>query len=327
MGAFRRVAQRRRGARALLAVVGGVAGLSGARRHAIEIGTVAIERVGGVERRGRLRRQRLRIAGPEADDGERAAQDRFSQPGTRITEKYGATSSRLSFERHGDRVRRGAALDIDGARQPPGAGEHAANLFEMAAELHHHGGIGIQQAPLKLGLRQCRRQHDEHIVALRDRRAGQRPAAGHRGDAGHDLGPVARREAHMQMHVGAVEQRIALAENGDGAAGIEMARHGGGGVVVEVADGIAVGRLARRHLGRHRIKQRQLLDAGTQMLRDDPARIAGVAGLGEMRDDIGLGERARRLQASDSSGSPGPTPTPIRRPLAGSFTVLPSPAR
>ena len=32
------------------------------------------------------------------------------------------------------------------------------------------------------------------------------------------------------------------------------------------------------------------------MLRDDPARIAGVAGLGEMRDHIGLGERSRGLQ-------------------------------
>ena len=32
------------------------------------------------------------------------------------------------------------------------------------------------------------------------------------------------------------------------------------------------------------------------MLRDDAARIAGVAGLGEMRDDVGFGERSRSLQ-------------------------------
>ena len=83
-------------------------------------------------------------------------------------------------------------------------------------------------------------QHDEHVVALGDRRAGARPAARHRGDAGHDLGPEVRRKAHMQMHVGAVEERIALAQHRDRAAAIEMARHGGGGVVVEVADGVAV---------------------------------------------------------------------------------------
>ena len=75
-----------------------------------------------------------------------------------------------------------------------------------------------------------------------------------------------------------------------------MASDGRGGGVVETADGIAIGRFARRHLGRHRIKQRQLLDARTQMLRDDPPRIAGVAGLGEMRDDVRLGEHARGLQ-------------------------------
>ena len=39
----------------------------------------------------------------------------------------------------------------------------------------------------------------------------------------------------MQMHVGAVEQRIALAEHRDGAAGIEVRGDRRGGGVVEVA--------------------------------------------------------------------------------------------
>ena len=244
-----------------------------------------------------------------------------------MTEKYGATSSRFCSSGMVIEFGRGAALDIDGARKPPGAGEHAANLFEMAAELHHHGGIRIQQAPLKLGFRQRRRQHDEHIVALRDRRAGERPAAGHRGDAGHDLGPVARRETHMQMHVGAVEQRIAFAEDGDGAARIEMARHGGGGLVVEVADGIAIRGRARRHLGRHRIEQRQApRRRGANAARRSSAHCWRCRPWRNARP-----RRPRRACAPpssvSSSGSPGPTPTPIRRPLAGSFIGLPSPAR
>ena len=70
-------------------------GLSGARRYPIEIGTVAVERLSSAKRRSGLRRQRLPIARPKANDRERAAQERFSQPGTRITEKYGATSSRF----------------------------------------------------------------------------------------------------------------------------------------------------------------------------------------------------------------------------------------
>ena len=53
--------------------------------------------------------------------------------------------------------------------------------------------------------------------------------------------------------------------HGDGAAGVEMARHGGGGVVVEVADRVAIGRVGRRDFGRHRIEQRQFLDAGAQV--------------------------------------------------------------
>ena len=47
------------------------------------------------------------------------------------------------------------------------------------------------------------------------------------------------------------------------------------------------------------------------MLRNDAPRVAGVAGLGEMRHHVGLGEQRAAFNVS-SSGSPGPTPTPIR---------------
>ena len=83
----RRMPQRGRGARAFLAVVGRVARLSRPRRNAIEIGAVAVERVGRGERRFRLAREPARIARAEADHGETPAHGRPSQPGTSTTAK------------------------------------------------------------------------------------------------------------------------------------------------------------------------------------------------------------------------------------------------
>ena len=48
--ALGRMAKRGLGARALLAIVGGMPRLARPRRHAVEIGPIAVERVGGCER-------------------------------------------------------------------------------------------------------------------------------------------------------------------------------------------------------------------------------------------------------------------------------------
>ena len=56
----------------------------------------------------------------------------------------------------------------------------------------------------------------------------------------------------MQMHVGAVEQRIALADDGDHAAGVEMGGHFARGRVIERADDVAIGCFFLWHFGRHR---------------------------------------------------------------------------
>ena len=50
---------------------------------------------------------------------------------------------------------------------------------QMAAELHHHGGIGVGKRRSSSASGKVAGNTDEHVVALRDRRAGQRPAAGH----------------------------------------------------------------------------------------------------------------------------------------------------
>ena len=52
-------------------VVGGMAALARALGHAVDIGAVADEIGGGGKRLGRRRREPARIAGAEADDGER----------------------------------------------------------------------------------------------------------------------------------------------------------------------------------------------------------------------------------------------------------------
>ena len=60
----------------------------------------------------------------------------------------------------------------------------------------------------------------------------------------------------MQVHVGTVEQRVALADDGDEATlvqmGGEVARRG----VVEGANDVAIRRFIPRQLGRHREDQR-----------------------------------------------------------------------
>ena len=85
--ALRRMPQRRGGARALFAIVGRMPGLAGARRHAIEIGPVAVERLRVCQRRLGFRREIARIARSQSDDGEVPAHGRSSQPGTSTTAK------------------------------------------------------------------------------------------------------------------------------------------------------------------------------------------------------------------------------------------------
>src|SRR5216684_3237858 len=98
------------------------------------------------------------------------------------------------------------------------------------------------------------------------------------------------------MHVGAVEQRIALAEHGDAAAGIKVRGNRARAAVVEFLDLAAIGGGVLRNLGGHREKQRQLDDVGLEMACDDRARIARITGLGEMRDHVGLLEGAHGFE-------------------------------
>ena len=141
-----------------------------------------------------------------------------------------------------DGVGHGAALDIDGAVEPPGAVERPAHLGEMAADLHHHRGVGVGKPPLELVLRQRAGQHGEHVVALRDRRADRRPAARHAGDAGaRSRSDSAGRAAHAdacRSRRTADRPRRSPRPCGPASRCAAIVRRG---VVVEGADRLAIG--------------------------------------------------------------------------------------
>src|SRR5208282_5243410 len=94
--ALRRVNERGGGAGTFLAIVGRVAALARAYRHAIEIGTIAVKRLRDSQHLDRLRREIAGVARSQSDDCEMPAHGRSSQPGTNTTAKYGASSSVLA---------------------------------------------------------------------------------------------------------------------------------------------------------------------------------------------------------------------------------------
>jgi hypothetical protein len=101
------------------------------------------------------------------------------------------------------------------------------------------------------------------------------------------------------MHVGAVEQGIALADHRDEPSGIEMRRKAHGGAVVKRAQRVAIDASRARHLTRHWIIERQLLDARLEVICRDRTRVARVAVLGEMHHEIGFAQRPHRFQGHE----------------------------
>src|SRR6185437_13511368 len=98
------------------------------------------------------------------------------------------------------------------------------------------------------------------------------------------------------VHVGAVEQRIALAQHNHVAAGFEFARDFARSLVVKCAQHVAIAGAAFRDFGGDRKDERQLGDAAAQMRRSDTARVARFAALGKERHHLGVAQGARGLQ-------------------------------
>ncbi len=99
------------------------------------------------------------------------------------------------------------------------------------------------------------------------------------------------REPVVQVHVGAVEERVALADHGDIAPGIEMRGHHLGRRVVEVGDHALVAERRLERLGGDGVDQRQLQLRLVQMRLDDAVGIALLA----LGDEVGHHRRGAQV--------------------------------
>src|SRR4029453_7157666 len=117
--------------------------------------------------------------------------------------------------------------------------------------------------------------------------------------AGNDLGAEAGRQAHVEVHVGAVEQRVSLADHGDEAAVVEMRGEVARSAVVKGANDLAVASFVLWQLRRYREDQRQFADTRFEIACSDGPCVSAVRRLGEMCHHIGLFEHAHRLERDE----------------------------
>ncbi|MNL41335.1 hypothetical protein D3C87_1637390 [compost metagenome] len=139
----------------------------------------------------------------------------------------------------------------------------------MPADLDDDHGVGGLDARPHDRVVQ-RAGHDGQNVVARGKRATEGGRTRHhRGDARHHLGGIAIGQPLEQIHEGPVEERIALAQHGDIAAGIEMHGKLQGSLVVDI--------LRRKALDAHGHHDRHLDLAVAQIRRDDAAGEALAA--------------------------------------------------
>jgi hypothetical protein len=168
-----------------------------------------------------------------------------------------------------------------------------------------------RSASSALGKRAGQDGHD--VVALDDRHARLRPAARHRRDAGDHLGRIALGKPHMQMHVGAVEERIALAQHRDRASRLQMRGHRLGRFGIEAADLVAVVFMVARDLGGDGVEQGKFHHAGRRCASTMRRALLELPRLAKCATTSAASSAFTALTVS-SSGSPGPVPTPMSLP-------------
>ena len=142
-------------------------------RHAIEIAGIAVKRFGFGQRGSGLGRQSARVARTETDHARRPLMRAAPSRAPARSRNRARESSVCRRARIMTALRHRAALDIDRPAEPAGAFERAAHFGQIAAEFHHHGGVGVGEPPLELRLGQrCGQAPSTH---RRPGRSGRRP--------------------------------------------------------------------------------------------------------------------------------------------------------
>ena len=149
---------------------------------------------------------------------------------------------------------RARPLDVARLRQPARLPQGLDDGREGAPQLHDRGRLGVGQPPGELGDRKGPGEHGEHVLVTNQRGRARGRRRGDRGDPGHDLAREAAGQPVVQVHVGAVEQRIALGQDHHVATGVQMGGQPVGRRVVEGGHRAVVAArvvaLARRSRGR-----------------------------------------------------------------------------
>ena len=283
-------------------VVRTIATLAGAHGNTVQVGMVADE-IGGLRKRLlRFWRDPVLGAGTEADHGDPAGAVRgvvalgLGGVGNEDEREVGNVRG-IDFGEGQDAFRgHGGAFDEEGLVGDACSIERGPHLREVASELHDGERAGCAE-PRGQGLfGECSGEDGQLGVAAdeRHRELGGRAHDG--GHAGDDLRGKAVREPVVEIHVRAVEEGVAFAENGDIAAGAEMRgqlfRH----LVVELKEG---GFVAAGMVGLFR---RDGIDHGEfnlpmhELGGDDETGVALAVLCCRVGDDVRLAEDAQRFE-------------------------------
>src|SRR5215467_999325 len=193
----------------------------------------------------------------------------------------------------------GAPFNVNGTMEATGAFKRTTHFRQIAAELNHDHGIRLDKPPFKVLLPECAGNHREHVITLRNWRPDCRPASRHSTHAGDDFCLKTACQAHVEVHVGTVEERVTLADHGDEKAIVEVRCKFASSLVIKRANDVAIRSFVTRQLGRHRKDQRQFPHSRFKVAGSDDPGISGLHSFGEMRHDIGLLQHADRLQRDE----------------------------
>ena len=191
--------------------------------------------------------------------------------------------------------------------------EGLADVAERPAELHHRGCVGAAEPLGEHVGRQGAGQDGEDLVPLAQRPSEYGGRRADRGHAGDDLARVPVGQPLVHVHVGAVEQRIALGQYDDVAARVEMRGEPRGAVGVEVVHRALVAAGMISGLGGQRVDQVLLELAVPQVRRCHRAGDAPAVTSTVERDHVGGPDQPGRLHrhqfgiARSQSDTPQPS--------------------